>query len=62
MEMQILGKEDSDRFSEEEFLALSPSERFMTFLKLSRRVNNFFPSKRAIEECTKAKFNLKKKK
>jgi hypothetical protein len=61
MEIQFLGKEDSNRFSEEEFLALSPSERFMAFLELSRRVNQFFPSRQAIEECTKNKFSMKNK-
>lgn len=62
MEMLFLTKDESNKLREEEFLALSPSERFYSFLELSRRVNALFPSKITFEERTKGNFILERKK
>lgn len=44
MEVFFRTKEESKRAQEEEFLALSPNERFYAFLKLCYDLRNF-PSK-----------------
>lgn len=41
MEIRFQTKEESNRERQEAFLKLSPGERFMTFLELSRRVMQF---------------------
>lgn len=41
MKIEFRTKEESNRLQEEAFLALSPHERFMEFLKLSQRIKRF---------------------
>jgi hypothetical protein len=62
MEIRYLTKEESNRIREEEFMALTPADRFFAFLELSRRVNQLFPSKTTFEERTKGNFILERKK
>jgi hypothetical protein len=45
MEIKFQTKEESNRLQQEEFLKLSGAERFQSFLNLSRRINQLFPSK-----------------
>jgi hypothetical protein len=62
MEIRYLTKEESNKIRQEEFLALSPSERILAFLELSRRINQLFPSKISFEERTRGNFILERKK
>jgi hypothetical protein len=48
MEISFQTKEESNRMQEEEFLKLSPAERFYAFLRLSERMKDF-PNKTPIE-------------
>ena len=48
MGIRFMTKEESNQLRLEEFLRLSPPERFMSFLKLSRRIQKF-PAKAASE-------------
>jgi hypothetical protein len=50
MQIRFQTKEESKRLQEEEFLKLSPAERFYAFLRLSERMKSF-PAK--IKEETK---------
>lgn len=61
MEMRFLTKEESNKIRQEEFLALSGEERILAFLKLSRRINQLFPSEKTFEERTKRNFILVRK-
>ena len=45
MEICFQTKEESKKLQQEAFLKLSGEERFMHFLKLSRRINKLFPPK-----------------
>jgi hypothetical protein len=56
-----LTKEESNKIRQEEFLALSGEERILSFLKLSRRINQLFPSEKTFEERTKGNFIMKRK-
>jgi len=47
MQIKFQTKEDSNRIQQENFLKLSGAERFQSFLNLSRRINQLFPSKEA---------------
>lgn len=51
-------KEESNQLRQEEFLRLSPPERFMSFLRLSRKLQKF-PSK-AASDPNQNNFVLKK--
>ncbi len=62
MEIRFLTKEESNKIRQEEFLALSPADRFFAFLELSRRINQLFPSQISFEERTKGNFILDRKK
>ncbi|WP_194775939.1 hypothetical protein [Pararhodonellum marinum] len=46
MEIHFQTKEESKKRQREEFLKLSPGERFMAFLELSRKVNQFPTSRK----------------
>jgi len=59
MEIRFLTKEESNNLRQEEFLKLSPAERFMSFLTLSRRINKY-PTKATVDRM-KNNFVLKKK-
>jgi len=61
MEMRFLTKEESNKIREREFLELSPADRFLSFLSLSRTVLKNFPSKSTFEERSKGNFILVKK-
>jgi hypothetical protein len=61
MLMRFLTKEESNKIRQEEFLALSGEERILSFLKLSRRINQLFPSEKTFEERTKGDFIMKRK-
>ncbi|PZV82990.1 hypothetical protein CLV31_108191 [Algoriphagus aquaeductus] len=50
MPIRVLTKEESEKTSEEEFRTLTPAERLVAFLELSRRINRLFPSKITFEE------------
>ena len=56
MEIIFQSKEDSNRKQEEEFLKLSPMERFYRFLKLSQASKRLFPFESNIEK--KNNFNI----
>lgn len=45
MQIKFQTKEESNRLQQEDFLKLSGAERFQSFLNLSRRINQLFPSK-----------------
>ena len=45
MEICFQTKEESKKLQQEAFLKLSGEERFMQFLKLSRKINTLFPPK-----------------
>ncbi len=45
MQIKFQTKEESNRQQQEDFLKLSGGERFQSFLNLSRRMNQLFPSK-----------------
>jgi hypothetical protein len=61
MEIRFLTKEESNQIRKEEILAMSPSDRFLAFWKLSKRVNSLFPSSISFEERTKGNFVLERK-
>ncbi|GGE38399.1 hypothetical protein [Psychroflexus planctonicus] len=60
MEVRFQTKEESKKQQQEEFLKLSGEERFMQFLKLSRKINKLFPpkDKLSFEERNKGNFLL----
>lgn len=60
MELHFQTKEESKKRQQEEFLKLSGEERFMQFLKLSRKINKLFPpkDKLSFEERNKGNFLL----
>ena len=60
MQIQFRSKEESNRQRQDEFLALSGSERFLRFLELSREINRIMPVKEKIsfEERYKGNFLL----
>lgn len=47
MQIKFQTKEESNQQQQEDFLKLSGGERFQSFLNLSRRINQLFPSKEA---------------
>lgn len=59
MEIRFNTKEESNRLQEEEFMALSPSERVIRFLILSAQINQF-PKKESDDK--KNNFTIEKKK
>lgn len=59
--MRFLTKEESNKIRQEEFLALSGEERILSFLKLSRRINQLFPPEKTFEERTKGNFIMERK-
>jgi len=61
MKIRYLTKEESNQLRKEEMLANPPSDRFLAFLKLSKRMNSLFPSSITFEERTKGNFVLKRK-
>lgn len=62
MEIRFLTKEESDRIREREFVQLSPADRLMNFLALSKKILGDFPSEStSFEERTKGNFILTKK-
>lgn len=60
MEVRFQTKEESKKQQQEAFLKLSGEERFMEFLKLSRRINKLLPPKNemSFEERNKGNFLL----
>lgn len=60
MEVKFQSKAESKRQQQEAFLKLSGEERFLQFLKLSRRINKLFPPKDELsfEERNKGNFLL----
>lgn len=46
MQIRFTTKEDSNHLQEEEFLKLSPVERFYRFLELMQASKNLFPDKK----------------
>lgn len=60
MEINYQSKEESNRKQAEAFLALSPIERFVEFMKLSNQVLKF-PKKEGVEKTTNLVLELKKK-
>lgn len=60
MEVKFQTKAESKRQQQEDFLKLSGGERFLKFLKLSRRINKLFPPKNQLsfEERNKGNFLL----
>ena len=58
MEIRFQTKEESKRLQREKFLKLSPGERFIQFLELSRHINQY-PSLKS--EKNKNNFILSKK-
>jgi len=60
MQISFTTKEESKRAQEQAFLALSPAQRFISFLKLMKAVNNFHTRKR--EESTNFVIERKKQK
>lgn len=46
MQIRFTTKEDSNRLQEEEFLNLSPVERFYRFLELMQASKKLFPDKK----------------
>lgn len=60
MTIRFQTKEESKQQQQEAFLKLSGEERFMQFLKLSRRINKLFPPKDEMrfEERYKGNFML----
>ncbi len=61
MEIRFLTKEESNKIREQEFLLLSPADRLMGFLALSRKILRDFPSESTFEERSKSNFVLIKK-
>lgn len=49
MEINFRTKEESNRLRQEEFLKLSPEERFYAFLELSERMKDF-PTKAPVKK------------
>lgn len=60
MEINFQSKEESNRKQAEAFLALSPIDRFVEFMKLSNQVLKF-PKKAGAEKTTNLVLELKKK-
>ena len=60
MQVSFTTKEESKRKQEEEFLALTPSERVMAFFKLSREILRKFPTQ--AKDKTKGNLILEKRK
>jgi hypothetical protein len=60
MEIRFQTKEESKKLQKEAFLKLSGEERFIQFLKLSRRINKLFQpkDKLSFEERNKGNFLL----
>ncbi|NGZ90603.1 hypothetical protein [Psychroflexus maritimus] len=60
MEVKFQSKAESKRQQQEAFLKLSGEERFLQFLKLSRRINKLFSPKDELsfEERNKGNFLL----
>lgn len=60
MEIRFQTKIESKKLQQEAFLKLSSEERFMRFLKLSRKINKLFPpkDKLSFEERNKGNFLL----
>ena len=60
MQVTFQTKSESKRQQQETFLKLSGGERFMNFLKLSRKINRLFPvkNKLSFEERYKGNFLL----
>lgn len=60
MEVKFQSKAESKRQQQEAFLKLSGEERFLQFLKLSRKINKLFPPKDELsfEERNKGNFLL----
>lgn len=58
MEIRFQTKAESKQQQQEAFLKLSGEERFMQFLKLSRKINKHFPPKNefSFEERNKGNF------
>ena len=50
MEIIFQSKEESNRKQEEEFLKLSPMDRFYRFLKLAEASKRLFPFKSKVEK------------
>jgi hypothetical protein len=48
MEIAFRTKEESKREQEAAFLALSPHERFLSFVALSKAVNKLYPAKHKV--------------
>jgi len=60
MKLRFQTKEESKQQQQEDFLKLLGKERFMKFLKLSRKINKLFPPKERLsfEERNKCNFLL----
>jgi len=48
MQVSFNTKKESNRKQEEAFLKLTPSERFLTFLRLSKQSLKLFPAKEKV--------------
>lgn len=57
MEIKFRTKAESNKAQQEEFLALTPPERFFAFLKLSYELRNF-PSKYPSETANNDNFEI----
>lgn len=60
MEIRFQSKDESNRLQEEAFLALSPVERFVEFIRLSNQVLKF-PTKDQEEKTNNLILELKRK-
>ncbi|GAA0871936.1 hypothetical protein GCM10009117_10820 [Gangjinia marincola] len=56
MKVSFLTKEESKRQQEEDFLALSQSERMVAFFNLIRQSKRYFPTKSSMPEFEKSNF------
>lgn len=62
MEIRYQSKEESTRQQREAFLKLTPSERFASFLALSRKMLKFPTKADSDKDLSKTHFVLEKKK